>query len=109
MNSLIPSTQNLSIQRGRGVGRDLSTIDAQSEVAIARIDSTSDIETAKVDAVGSVGKRAMWIVADISQAEQQLGQLVPMAVSRLQAIGDVAALSAAEIVADLSGQLRRSR
>jgi hypothetical protein len=109
VNSLIPSYQTLSPRRARGVGRDLTSLDAQTEVAIARVESVSDVEAAKVDAVGAVGKRAMWIVADVSQAELQLGQLVPMAVSRLQAIGDVTALTAAEIVADLSGQLRRSR
>jgi hypothetical protein len=109
MNNLIPSNQALTMRRVRGVGRELTTIDAQTEVAIAHVDSTSDVEAAKVDAVGSVGKRAMWIVADVSQVEQQLSQLVPLAVSRLQAIGDVTAITAAEIVADLSGKLRRSR
>ena len=109
MGSLIPSSQALTPRHVRGIGRELTTIDAQAEVAISRVESTSDVEAAKVDAVGSVGKRAMWVVADVSQAEQQLGQLVPIAVSRLQAIGDVTAMTAAEIVADLSGKLRRSR
>lgn len=109
MSNLIPSHPVLSPRRVRGVGRELTTVDAQTDLAIARVDSTSDVEAAKVDAVGSVGKRALWVVADVSQAEQQLGQLVPIAVSRLQAIGDVTAMTAAEIVADLSGKLRRSR
>lgn len=109
MSNLIPSNPTRSPQRVRGVGRELTTIDAHTDLAIARVDSASDVEAAKVDAVGAVGKRAMWVVADVSQAEQQLGQLVPLAVSRLQAIGDVTAMTAAEIVADLSGKLRRSR
>jgi hypothetical protein len=99
----------LSPRRSRGIGRELTTIDGQTDVAIARVESTTDIEAAKVDGVGYVGKRAMWVVADVSQAEQQLGQVVPIAVSRLQAIGDVTAMTAAEIVADLSTKLRRSR
>ena len=92
MSSLIPSYQKVSPRWARVAGRELTSLDAQTEVAIARVESTSDVEAAKVDAVGAVGKRALWIVADVSQAEQQLGQLVPIAVGRLQAIGDVAAL-----------------
>ena len=51
-------------------------------------------------AVGYVGKRAMHEVAMISQLEQQLSALVPMATARLQAIGDMVALEAADVVAD---------
>jgi hypothetical protein len=109
MSNLVQSNQSTSLRRARSAGREVTTIGFQGDVAIARVDSTSDVEAAKVDAVGFVGKRAMWVVADVSQAEQQLGQLVPIAVSRLQAIGDVTAITAAEIVADLSTKLRRSR
>lgn len=109
MNSQGTSLASLTPRRSRVVGRELTTIDAQTDVAIARLTASTDVEAAKVDGVGHVGKRAMWIVADVSQAEQQLGQLVPIAVSRLQAIGDVTAMAAAEIVADLSTKLRRSR
>jgi len=60
MSNLIPSNQGLSPRRVRSVGRELTTIDAQTDIAIARVDSTSDVEAVKVDAVGSVGKRREW-------------------------------------------------
>jgi hypothetical protein len=58
-------------------------------------------------AVGYVGKKAMQEVALISQLEQQLSTLVPLATSRLQAIGDITALSAAEIVSDTVRKVNR--
>ena len=109
MDGLLPANQVLTPRRMRGVGRELTTIDAHTEVVIAHVDAVSDVEAAKIDAVGTVGNRAMWVIADVSQTEQQLGQLVPIAVGRLQAIGDVTALTAAEIVADLGSKLRRTR
>ena len=39
------------------------------------------------------------VSAAISQLEQQLGRVVPIATSRLQAIGDMHALASAEVVA----------
>ncbi|WP_460841119.1 hypothetical protein [Nocardioides marmoraquaticus] len=43
----------------------------------------------------------------VSQLEQQLSQMMPLATSRLQAIGDMHALASAEIVADTARWLGR--
>jgi hypothetical protein len=43
----------------------------------------------------------------VTQMEQQLAQAVPLAASRLQAIGDLHALASGQIVTDTVMQLRR--
>lgn len=65
------------------------------------------VQAAKADAVTIVGRVAMHDVAMLSQLEQQLSQVVPIAVTRLQAIGDMASLGLAEIVSDTVRQLSR--
>lgn len=42
----------------------------------------------------------------MTQLEQQLATLVPLAAGRLQAIGDLTALAVAEVVSDTQHQLR---
>ncbi len=98
-----------STNRGvsRQVGRSLARIDGQTSIQLAQVHSQSDIQAAQVDAVAAVAQRAMQGVAFVSQIEQQLGQAVPIAVSRLQAIGDLAALSMGQVVTDTVTKLRR--
>ena len=57
--------------------------------------------------MGYVAKRAMHEVAMLSQMEAQLSMLVPMAVSRLQAIGDIAAMEQAEVVSQTVRRVSR--
>ncbi len=98
-----------STNRGvsRQVGRSLARIDGQTSVQIARVQGQADVQAAQVDAVAAVAQRAMQGVAFVSQIEQQLGQAVPLAVTRLQAIGDLAALSMGQVVTDTVTKLRR--
>jgi hypothetical protein len=49
----------------------------------------------------------MFVVGGVTQAEQQLAQMFPMAATRLQAIGDMVTFGATEIVADTVMALRR--
>jgi hypothetical protein len=85
----------------------LARIDARTEIGLGEIESKAELQVARVMAVGYVGKRAMHEVAMVSQLEQQLATLVPMATSRLQAIGDMVALEAADVVADTVRRVRR--
>jgi len=57
--------------------------------------------------VAAVAQRAMQNVAFVTQVEQQLGQTVPLAVSRLQAVGDLATLAMSQVVSDMAARLRR--
>ncbi len=107
--SNIVSASNPTIARreSRYTGRALARLDSQTEIGIAEIESKAEIQATRVMAVGYVGKRAMHEVAMVSQLEQQLATLVPMATGRLQAIGDMVALSAADVVADTVRRVSR--
>lgn len=108
MSNLVPSQQTPSLSiRGRGMSRTLSRIDADTEVSLAIVESKAEVQAAKTMAVSYVGKRAMHEVAMVSQLEQQLASVVPMATSRLQAIGDMVALAAAEVVAETLYRVNR--
>jgi hypothetical protein len=101
VSNLVPVESGLGQQfRSRSTSRSLSRIDSNSEIGLAIIESKAEIQAAKMMAISYVGKRAMHEVAMVSQLEQQLATIVPMATSRLQAIGDMVALSAAEVVAE---------
>lgn len=91
----------------RRVGRSLSRLEGQSALDTARVDYVAELQAAKVEASAQVAGRAMQAVALVTQLEQQLAQTVPLAASRLQAIGDMAALAAADVVADTSWKLKR--
>ena len=108
MSNLVPvPTGGLSSRGSRYAGRALARLDAQTDIGLADIESKAEIQAARVMAVSYVGKRAMHEVAMISQLEQQLATLVPLATTRLQAIGDMVALSAAELVADTIRRVNR--
>jgi hypothetical protein len=91
----------------RRVGYGLARLSGQTQVGLARIEAQADLQALRADAVAHVGQRAMQGVAMLSQLEQQLTQLVPVATSRLQAIGDMAALGMASIVGDTVRRLDR--
>ena len=74
----------------RQTGRTLARIEGGTSIDIARVEARADVQTAQIDAVAAVAQRAMQGVAFLSQMEGQLGQAVPLAVSRLQAVGAIA-------------------
>ncbi|WP_375431013.1 hypothetical protein [uncultured Friedmanniella sp.] len=88
-----------------GQGRAVARIGQQAQVAVARTNAVAEIESAKLDALQQIAGRAMQGVALVSQLEQQLAQVVPLATSRLQAIGDMHALATAEVVAQAPRRL----
>jgi hypothetical protein len=88
------------------LAREMARLDGQTELTVAAVRARADVQSSKVDAVISVGQRAMQGVAFLSQVEQQLGQTVPLSVTRLQAIGDLTTLGVGEIVTDTITMLR---
>jgi hypothetical protein len=93
--------------QSRQLGRSLARIEDDTAVQIARVEARADIDASKIDAVTVVAQRAMQGVAFVSQIEQQLGATVPIAVTRLQAIGDLATLAMGQVVTDSVSKLRR--
>jgi hypothetical protein len=107
MSSIVPATSTSATSRqARYAGRALARLDSHTEIEMAKIESVAELQVCRVMAVTYVGKRAMHEVAMLSQLEQQLATLVPMATSRLQAIGDLVALEAADVVADTVRRVR---
>lgn len=90
----------------RQLNRNLVNLSAGVTMETARIEAAAQLQSVRAEAVNYVGKRAMQQVAMMSQLEQQLALMAPMASGRLQAIGDMTALSVAEVVSDT---LRRMR
>jgi len=100
-----------SLPTGTGLSRPtqryLARVDEQTERTLAVVQAAAEIEAAKADAVGYVAQRGMQGVAFLSQVEQTLAQTVPLAASRLQAIGDLATLGIGQVVTDSVYRLRR--
>ena len=95
------------LAQSRQLGRALTRIEDNTAIQVAQVDALADIQSAQVDAVAGVAERAMVNTAVVSQMEQTLGQTVPLAVSRLQAVGDVTALAMCQVVTDTVTKLRR--
>lgn len=91
----------------RQVGRSLSQIEGKTSLDIARVEARADIQNAQVEAMAAITQRGLQGVAFLSQVEQQLAQTVPIATSRLQAIGDIGSLAISEVVMDTANKLRR--
>lgn len=100
MSELVGYGSGLAKRESRQVGRELSRLNAQGQVSLARISQQADLQAERVAAVGYVGKRAMHEVAMLSQLEVQLSALVPSAIPRLQGIGDLTALAMADVVSE---------
>ena len=85
--------------------RDLVRLAASTELAVAHVDAVAEVEQTKVHALQRIANQAMQGVALVSQTEQQLSQIVPIAASRLQAIGDIHALATADMVTQVPRRL----
>lgn len=90
-------------------GREISRVVASTEVAVVQTAAIVQVESAKLDALTALAGQAMQGVALVSQLEQSLVTAVPHASGRLQAIGDVHALSSAEVVAGVPRRLSWGR
>lgn len=108
-SELIPSTTSRLVARrdDKTLSRHLVGLERSKTVALAKIEQQAQVEAAKAHAVGYVGQQAMHAVTMVSQLEGQLGQACPLAVTRLQGIADIAALSIAQVVADSARSVGR--
>ena len=97
----------LARREDRALGRQLARMEQHSAVGMARIELQAQLESTKAHAVGYVGQQAMQAVTMVSQMEGQLGQACPLAVTRLQGIADMTALSIAQVVADSARRIGR--
>jgi hypothetical protein len=110
MSDLIPASGLYEYggrRADRALARQLDGLDRGKTVRFARIEQRAQIEACKAHAVGYVGHQAMQAVAMLSQMEGQLGQACPMAVTRLQGIADMTALSIAQVVADAGRKMNQ--
>ncbi len=99
---------NLQLYRSASTGRaarEAARIADRADLAMARTNAIADLELAKLDALQIITGRAMQGVALVSQLEQQLSSAVPLATTRLQAIGDMHALASADVVASAPRRL----
>lgn len=85
--------------------RELARLRDRTDLALARTTAATEIELGALDGLQLVAGRAMQGVALVSQLEQQLSTAVPIAHSRLQAIGDMHALASADVVASAPRRL----
>lgn len=104
--SLFSPGSGLARPAHRRMQRELDRLDKNGQLEIARINQAADIQAERVAAVGYVGKVALREVAMLSQTEQQLASLVPMATGRLQGIADLAALALADVVAETTRRVK---
>src|SRR5437879_3917552 len=72
MSEMLPFGGGLAKRDSRQVGRELSRIEGQSRLGIARIAQQAELQAERIAAVGYVGKRAMHEVTMLSQLEVQL-------------------------------------
>ncbi len=101
-----PNRPTLRRSESRELNRSLGSLSADTRIEQARIEQAAELQAVRADAVAYVGKRPLHDVAMVSQLEQQLTRLVPLAASRLQAIGDMTSLSVADVVSDTLRQVR---
>jgi len=107
MSNIVSATpRGVARRDSRYTERALARIDDATNIGLARIEQQTELQVGRVEAVGYMGQRAMHVVAMASQLESQLSQIVPASAVRLQAIGDMVALEAAEIVADTVRRVR---
>ena len=107
MSTLIPTSGGFFDRRDdRILGRAIAGYERTKAVGLARIEQQAQIEAAKAHAVGYVGQQAMHAVTMVSQLEGQLGQACPLAVTRLQGIADMTALSIAQVVGDAARKIQ---
>ena len=108
-SSLLPASGGGMFDRreDRALARQIGGMHRSKSIGLARIEAEAELAAATAHAVGYVGQQAMQAVAMVSQLEAQLGQACPMAVTRLQGIADMTALSVAQVVADSARKIGR--
>jgi hypothetical protein len=104
-SNLIPARTTSQVMYSRTTREALGVVQHNAIVRAADIEAQTELAALQFQAVGFMASVAMQEVALVSQVEQQLAQLVPLATSRLQAIGDTAALAMVQILSDAARRL----
>ncbi len=107
MSNIVASGAGLIESRdSRATGRALARMESRHLLRLAQIQDEAELQVERVQAVGYVGQQGMQVVALVSQMEGNLSSLVPLATSRLQAIGDIVALEVADVVSQTPRRVR---
>lgn len=108
MANIVPRNTQLGRRRSedRDTVRALVRMEVDTTVEVAETRHIASRQAAKIDAVTYVGEIGMGRVAFLSDREQHLARLCPIATSRLEAIANLTALGIAEVVADTVRNLR---
>lgn len=106
MSQIQPYSPGASSSPFSRQSRDIARIVSRSELAVVRTAAAAHEEDTRLDAIDHIAGRALQGVAMVSQLEQQLAQSVPIATTRLQAIGDMHALTVASEVTSFPRRLR---
>lgn len=101
-----PGRPGMRRSESRQLNKMLGSLSAGVSTETAGIEAAAEVQAVRAEAVSYVGKRAMQNVTLVSQLEEKLALMAPMASGRLQAIADITAISVAEVVSDT---LRRVR
>ena len=90
----------LERREDRAMARKLSRLERAKSLNLAHVQTKAEVQAARAHAVAYVGESAMHAVAMLSQLEGQLGQVCPLAVTRLQGIADMTSVGIAQVVSD---------
>lgn len=102
MSGLQPYSDRSPVATWSRTGREVSRIVSSADLDVIRVAARAHVDHARLDAIDTIAARAMQGVALVSQLEQQLAQAVPLATTRLQAVGDMHALASVEVVAAMA-------
>jgi hypothetical protein len=96
---------NLPARQPRWVSRAQTQLNGSTEVGMARIESRASLQAAKTDALAQVGRHTMQEITLLTQMEQQCAQAVPLAASRVEAIGNMVTLAMTNLLMDTACKL----
>lgn len=90
----------LERREDRQLARRLAALERDRAYGFAEVQTRAELQASRAHAVAYVGEQGMQAVAMLSQLEAQLGQICPMAVTRLQGIADMTSVGIAQVVAN---------
>jgi hypothetical protein len=108
VTNLEPYSGNTAVPREiRRTGRAIRRYQSGGLIRTAAVDADADVAQAKVDNLTMVTGAAMSAVVRVAQAQRQLEMLAPEAAGRLAMLADDHVLGISETLADLRRDTRR--
>jgi hypothetical protein len=86
--------------------RKRNKLQDEADLHKQRLRAQGEIEATRLDAFTHVARRAMYDASLLSLLEGSLSQLSPRSISRLEALGDIGALSLAEMLTEAARRLQ---